>query len=155
MTYPVPELPGLIYLVFVDAPTYKTTIANMEDVVMVTDAPAHQSKLVIQWVQENLKKNVTHLLVGFTSMRFLLQIMKEHQKLKIRLASFPTIIVRPCFISNVGAIFSIDLFRKLTGSDDHAYGAADYVAVGATLVVPQDFTYYYSKIPGVRFAPVT
>lgn len=101
--YPVPELPGLIYLVFVDAPIYTTTIANMEDVVMVTDAPPHQSKLVIQWVQENLKKNVTHLLVGLPSMRFLVQIMEEHQKLRSRLTSFPTIIVSSCLVSNVGA----------------------------------------------------
>ena len=98
MIYPVPELPGLIHLVFVDAPVYKTTIANMEDVVMVTDAPAHQSKLVIQWVQENLKKNVTHLLVGYRSMRFLVQIMEERQKLNSRLTSFPTIIVSSCLV---------------------------------------------------------
>lgn len=70
MTSPVPELPGLIHLVFVDAPGYTTTIANMEDAVMVTDAPAHQSKLVIQCVQENLKKNVTHLLVCSPLMQF-------------------------------------------------------------------------------------
>lgn len=64
VTYPVPELPGLIHLVFNDAPGYTTTIANMDNAVMVTDAPAHQSKLVIQWVRDNLKKNVTHLLVS-------------------------------------------------------------------------------------------
>lgn len=64
VTYPVPELPGLIHLVFIDSPGYTTTIANMEDAVMVTDAPPHQSKLVIQWVEENLKKKVTHLLLS-------------------------------------------------------------------------------------------
>ncbi len=64
VTYPVPELPNLIHLFFTDAPAYTTTIANMEDAVMVTDAPAHQSKLVIQWIKENLKKSPTHLLVS-------------------------------------------------------------------------------------------
>lgn len=61
-TYPVPELPGLIYLA-ISGSVHTTTVANMEDVVMVTDAPPHQSKVVIQWVRENLKKNVTHVLV--------------------------------------------------------------------------------------------
>lgn len=64
VTYPVPELPGLIHLVFRDAPGYTTTIVNVENAVMVTDAPPHQSKLVIEWVHKNLKKKVTHLLVS-------------------------------------------------------------------------------------------
>lgn len=67
MTYPISGLPGLIHLVFNDAPTYTTTIANMENVVMVTDSPPHQSKLVIEWVRKNLKKKVTHLLVCLTN----------------------------------------------------------------------------------------
>ena len=81
MTYPVLELPDLIHLVFVDAPAYTTTIANLEDAVMVTDAPPHQSKLVIRWVQENLKKNVTHLLVCFPQWFF--STCKRTQELKI------------------------------------------------------------------------
>ena len=64
VSYPVPELPGLIHLQFNDAPGYTTTVAHMEDAVMVTDAPPHQSKLVIQWVKEHLNKSVTHLLVS-------------------------------------------------------------------------------------------
>lgn len=79
VTYPVPELLGLIHLVFIDSPGYTTTIANMEDAVMVTDAPPHQSKLVIQWVEENLKKKVTHLLVRFPSIHFLLRDTEEHR----------------------------------------------------------------------------
>lgn len=64
MTYPIPELTELIYLVINDATAYKTTIVNTENAVMVTDAPPHQSKLVIEWVRKNLKKKVTHLLVS-------------------------------------------------------------------------------------------
>jgi hypothetical protein len=30
---------------------------------MVVDSPPHQSKLVIQWVKDNLKKPISHLLV--------------------------------------------------------------------------------------------
>ena len=35
--------------------------------------------------------------------------------------------------------------------DDHNYGASDYVAIGAKLVVPQQFTYYWQHIPGIQF----
>ena len=38
--------------------------------------------------------------------------------------------------------------------DDHNYGAADFVAAGATLVVPEDYTYYWQNIPGVKFETV-
>ncbi len=34
---------------------------------------------------------------------------------------------------------------------DHSYGAADYVAAGAKLVVPERFTYHWDKIPGLQF----
>ena len=36
--------------------------------------------------------------------------------------------------------------------DDHNYGASDYVAIGAKLVVPEQFTYYWDNIPNVQFA---
>lgn len=35
--------------------------------------------------------------------------------------------------------------------DDHNYGAHDYVAQGAKMVVPEDFTFYWDKIPNVQF----
>jgi hypothetical protein len=34
---------------------------------------------------------------------------------------------------------------------DHNLGAADYVAIGAKLVVPERFTYYWQNIPNVQF----
>ena len=64
---PIPELSKLHHLVFNDAPAYAQTIGEFEDGVMVVDAPPHQSKLVIEWVQKTLKKNVTHLLVNSSS----------------------------------------------------------------------------------------
>ena len=65
VTHPMPGLP-LTHIIFNDSPGYSTLIAEFEDGVMVTDAPPHQSKLIIQWVKENLKKPITHLLVSIT-----------------------------------------------------------------------------------------
>ena len=103
VTKPMPSLPNLYHLLFSDAPTYTCVVADFGNAVMVTDAPPHQSKLVIQWIKDTLKKSPTHLL------------LTHHHH-------------------------------------DHSYGAADYVAAGAKLVVPEAFTYYWSKIPGVKFA---
>ncbi|KAI9851247.1 MAG: hypothetical protein M1838_004166 [Thelocarpon superellum] len=105
VTKPVPDLP-LSLLTFDDAPDYTTLVGDFSDGVMVVDSPPHQSLLVIQWVQENIGKPITHLLVT------------HHHH-------------------------------------DHNYGAADFVKVGATLVVPHEYTYYWASIPGVQFATVT
>jgi hypothetical protein len=37
-------------------------------------------------------------------------------------------------------------------TDDHNYGAADFVEAGAVLVVPKGYEYYWQNIPGVKFA---
>ena len=70
VTYPVKDMPQLIHLVFNDSPGYTTLIANLEDAVMVVDAPPHQSKLVIQWIKDNLNKSPTHLLVSALAVYF-------------------------------------------------------------------------------------
>jgi hypothetical protein len=62
--HPVPQLPKLHHLTFNDAPAYRGLIAEFDDAVMVVDSPPHQSKLTIQWVQQTLHRNVTHLLVS-------------------------------------------------------------------------------------------
>lgn len=64
---PIPSLNNLYHLKFLDMPTYTTTIAVFDDAIMVTDAPAHQSKLVIEYIQETFNRPVTHLLVSSTS----------------------------------------------------------------------------------------
>ena len=61
---PIPELPNLFHLTFADNVSYRTILAIFDDAVMVTDAPAHQSKLIIQYVQETFHRSVTHLLVS-------------------------------------------------------------------------------------------
>jgi glyoxylase-like metal-dependent hydrolase (beta-lactamase superfamily II) len=96
VTHPLPGVPQLWHLVFNDATGYAQTIAEFADRVIIVDAPSHQSKLVIQWVKDNHKKPITHLLVT------------HHHH-------------------------------------DHNYGAIDYVAIGATLVVPEDYKYYWTR----------
>ena len=63
VTHPMPNLP-LTHIIFNDAPGYAALIAEFEDGVMVVDSPPHQSLLVIEWVKQNLKKPITHLLVS-------------------------------------------------------------------------------------------
>ncbi len=55
ITKSVPSMANMYHLLFSDA--------DFGDAVMITDAPPHQSKLVIQWINDTLKKLPTHLLV--------------------------------------------------------------------------------------------
>ena len=64
VTHPEPRLSNIYHLTFAGS-IYTCTVGVFEDAVLVTDAPPHQSKLVIQWVKQYLKRDVTHLLVGF------------------------------------------------------------------------------------------
>lgn len=128
MTNPIPQLPQLYRLFFNDAPGYAQTIGEFQDGVMVVDAPPHQSKLVIEWVQKTLKKNVTHLLV----------------RTSLCCINFYTFGER-----------NTDLVEVSHHHHDHNYGAADFVAAGAKLVVPEPFTSYWSQIPGVEFETVS
>jgi hypothetical protein len=63
-THPVPSLPNLWALSFLDSPAYSQLVLEFDDAVIVTDAPPHQSHLVIQWIGETLGKNVTHIWVS-------------------------------------------------------------------------------------------
>ncbi|KAH8654373.1 hypothetical protein BGZ61DRAFT_373521, partial [Ilyonectria robusta] len=58
---PYPDLPGAWVLTFQDAPTYRQMVLELDDSVIVFDAPAHQSILVIQWVKETLGKSITRV----------------------------------------------------------------------------------------------
>ena len=60
---PIPGLDNLYHLTFEDNNVYRTILAIFDDAVMVTDAPPHQSKLVLQYVQQKFNRTVTHLLV--------------------------------------------------------------------------------------------
>ncbi|RMI95824.1 hypothetical protein CDV36_016379 [Fusarium kuroshium] len=60
-TTPYPDIPGAWVLTFQDAPTYRQMVLELDDSVIVFDAPAHQNLLVMQWVEETLGKSVTHV----------------------------------------------------------------------------------------------
>lgn len=56
-------LDNLYHLTFEADTVYKTIVAVFDDALMVTDAPPHQSLLVIEWVRQTFNRSVTHLLV--------------------------------------------------------------------------------------------
>jgi hypothetical protein len=63
-THPIADLPSLWNLIYEDTDLpYAQLVIEFEDGVIVADAPPHQSLLTIQWVNENLKKPITHLWV--------------------------------------------------------------------------------------------
>ncbi|KAG0651567.1 hypothetical protein D0Z07_1494 [Hyphodiscus hymeniophilus] len=62
-THPVAALENLWRLNFADAPSYSQMVLVFCDAVIVTDATPHQSHLVIQWVREQLGRNITHIWV--------------------------------------------------------------------------------------------
>ncbi|KAH7116419.1 hypothetical protein EDB81DRAFT_668834 [Dactylonectria macrodidyma] len=91
---PFQDVPGLWILNMV----MRQAVVELEDgSVIVLDAPPHQSKLVIDWVQQRLGKNVTHV--------------------------WPT-----------------------HHHHDHSFGVADYAAIGAKIIVPENGAPYYARL---------
>jgi len=61
---PVADLPHLWNLLSNDTDLpYAQIVVEFEDGVIVADAPPHQTLLTIQWVEDNLKKPITHFWV--------------------------------------------------------------------------------------------
>ncbi|KAH6952441.1 hypothetical protein BKA56DRAFT_663714 [Ilyonectria sp. MPI-CAGE-AT-0026] len=58
---PYPDLPGVWLVVVEDAPLYRQMVLELDDSVIVLDAPPHQSILIIQWALKTLGKPVTHV----------------------------------------------------------------------------------------------
>ena len=72
-----------------DYPDYVQLLLEFEDGLLITDAPPHRSKIILEWVEKNMNgKTITHV------------VPSHHHR-------------------------------------DHAGGTDDYVAAGATLVVPE------------------
>ncbi|KAL0930640.1 metallo-beta-lactamase superfamily protein [Colletotrichum truncatum] len=96
---PFEDLPGL-WVISPEGPlALRQAVVELEDgSVIVLDAPPHQSKLVMEWAQTTLGKNITHV--------------------------WPT-----------------------HHHHDHAFGAVDYVANGAKLIVPEHAAQYYATVP--------
>ncbi|KAH8816530.1 metallo-beta-lactamase superfamily protein [Xylogone sp. PMI_703] len=61
VTHPVADLPGLHLISFLDAPNLEQAVLEFDDGVLVMESPPHQTDLVIRWVNETLKKPITHL----------------------------------------------------------------------------------------------
>ncbi|WKT54478.1 Metallo-beta-lactamase [Fusarium oxysporum f. sp. vasinfectum] len=91
---PFQDVPGL-WILNMDL---RQAVVELEDgSVIVLDAPPHQSKLVIEWAQRRLGKNVTH-------------VWPSHHH------------------------------------HDHAFGVADYAAIGAKIIAPEQGARYYSRL---------
>ncbi|KAL2681191.1 hypothetical protein Neosp_008798 [[Neocosmospora] mangrovei] len=58
---PYPDLPGVWIVVVEDAPLYRQMVLELNDSVIVLDAPPHQSHLIMQWTLKTLGKAVTHV----------------------------------------------------------------------------------------------
>lgn len=63
---PIESLPNYWRVTFNDAPGYNQMVIAFEDAVIVTDAPPHQSELMVQWVQENIGRPITHVWVSMS-----------------------------------------------------------------------------------------
>jgi hypothetical protein len=67
VTQPAADLPGLYRISFVDAPGLEQIVLEFEDDVIVMESPPHQTDLVIRWVNETIKKPISHLWVSVGS----------------------------------------------------------------------------------------
>ncbi|KFA68552.1 hypothetical protein S40285_07054 [Stachybotrys chlorohalonatus IBT 40285] len=105
-TQPAADLPGLHYLRFSDSPSLAHLILEFEDSVLVFEAPPHQTDLVIQWVEDNLHRPISHLWVS------------HHHH-------------------------------------DHNLDVAKYVNIGASIIVPEVATSYWSQIPNINLITFT
>jgi hypothetical protein len=63
-THPIPTVPQLWHITFLDSTLYTQIVMEFEDAVIVGEAPPHQSQQVIQWVRDTLGKNITHIWVS-------------------------------------------------------------------------------------------
>jgi hypothetical protein len=122
-THPIPTVPQLWHLRFLDAPSYNQIIMEFDDALIVGEAPPQQSFQVMQWVKDNLGKNITHIWVRDISV-------------SIRSKSNPRYLTGN---------------QSTHHHHDHSYGTRDYIAAGATAIVLDTAVEYWSNIPGIKF----
>lgn len=67
VTKPALDLPGLYRISFEDAPGLEQIVLEFEEDVIVMESPPHQTDLVIRWVNETIKKPISHLWVSVGS----------------------------------------------------------------------------------------
>lgn len=96
-----------IQALYVGYPDYVQLLVELDHALIITDAPAHRSAVVMEWIKQNMKgKRVTHV------------VPSHHHR-------------------------------------DHAGGVNEYLADGATLVVPDVAKQFYKDINGGHFKTVT
>lgn len=122
-THPIPSVPQLWHLSFLDAPAYNQIIMEFDDALIVGEAPPQQSFQVMQWVKDNLGKNITHIWVC------------DIQSQSLKIMSRQYLIVH----------------QSTHHHHDHSYGTRDYIAAGATAIVLDTAVEYWSNIPGIKF----
>ena len=105
--YPLPSVPAIksVYIGYAD---YVQLLIEFSSGFLVTDAPPHRSKIILDWVSRHSSKRITYV------------VPSHHHH-------------------------------------DHAGGVDDYVAAGATLVVPETAKAYYAHVNGghVNFTTYT
>ena len=105
--YPIPSIQA-IKSVWIGYADYVQFLIEFDEGFVVTDAPPHRSKIILEWVRQNSNKTITHV------------VPSHHHH-------------------------------------DHAGGVDDYVAAGASLVVPEMAKQYYANVNGgdVNFTTYT
>lgn len=96
--FPIPSIPT-IKSVWIGYADYVQFLIEFDEGFLVTDAPPHRSRIILEWVKQNSKKRITH-------------VVPSHHHY------------------------------------DHAGGVDDYVATGATLVIPEMAKQYYANVNG-------
>ncbi len=60
-SHPAPSIPQVHAVYIGDYADYVQLVVEFDSGVLVTDAPPHRSSILIEWIQETLHKNVTHV----------------------------------------------------------------------------------------------
>ena len=58
--YPVPGFKAIRSL-YIGYPDYLQLLVEFSDGLLITDAPPHRSKIILEWVKQNVGKNITHV----------------------------------------------------------------------------------------------
>lgn len=78
-THPIPDVPQFWHLTFLDDQSFTQIVMEFDDAVIVGESPVHQSHLVIQWINEVLKRNITHIWVSVNLLSVVCTLLKYAQ----------------------------------------------------------------------------
>lgn len=100
---------------------YAQLVMEFGDDVIVADEPEKQTDAVIEWIQQNIAKPITHVWVS---------------RLMMQLQLLPNMLTTP--------------YQPIHRHRDHSGEAAKYVKLGAKLIIPEMAISYWSGIPGAQ-----